>query len=51
MGDLIVVVLILMILGGASYKIYKDKKNNVKCSGCPSCSMNGNCSSNQLKDK
>ncbi len=44
MGNIIVGALILAVICGAIYKIYKDKKNNVKCSGCPSCPMNGKCS-------
>ena len=44
MGNTIVIIIIATIILGAAYKIYIDKKNNVKCSGCPSCSMNKNCS-------
>ncbi|PKM51689.1 MAG: hypothetical protein CVV02_05320 [Firmicutes bacterium HGW-Firmicutes-7] len=47
MGDLIVIIIVLTILGGASYKIYRDKKNNVKCSGCPSYKANGTCEKNK----
>ncbi len=50
MGDFIVVVLLLIIFGGATYKLYKDKKNNVMCSGCPSyksCSSNLTCTKKQ----
>lgn len=34
MGDLIVVLIIIAILGMAFTKLRKDKKNGVKCSGC-----------------
>lgn len=35
MGDFIVILIILALVGSASYKLYLDKKNNVMCSGCP----------------
>jgi hypothetical protein len=50
MGNIIVGVLIAVIICGAGYKIYKDKKNNVKCSGCPSCPSNSKCSAYQKKE-
>lgn len=34
MGDFIVVLIILAILGLSLAKLRKDKKNGVKCSGC-----------------
>ncbi len=46
MGDLIVIIILILIIGGAAYKLYLDKKNNVMCSGCPSykaCSSNVSC--------
>ena len=49
MGNFIVGILILSIICGAAYKIYKDKKNNVRCSGCPSCPSNNRCSAYQKK--
>ena len=45
MENVILIVVILAILGGASFYIYKAKKSGAKCIGCPvakSCS--GNCS-------
>ncbi|MGH4050547.1 MAG: FeoB-associated Cys-rich membrane protein [Clostridium sp.] len=50
MGDILVVIIILAILGGAIYKLYWNKKNNIKCSGCPSCPLNGTCHSAKLKE-
>lgn len=34
MNDLIVIGIIVIIISLASYKVYRDKKNGVKCSGC-----------------
>ncbi len=51
MGNFIVGILILSIICGAAYKIYKDKKNNVRCSGCPSCPSNNRCSAYQKKQQ
>ncbi len=45
MNNAVLVIIIVLMLGSASYKIYKDKKNNVKCSGCPSYNA-GKCSLN-----
>jgi len=50
MGNIIVILVIVVLLSGASFKMYKDKKNNVKCSGCPSCSSKGSCSSYHEND-
>lgn len=44
MGNIAVILILLFIFSIAFYKIYKDKKNNVKCSGCPSYSE---CQSNK----
>lgn len=42
--DYIVLALILAILGGAAYAIYRSKKSGKKCIGCPdSGSCGGNC--------
>lgn len=46
MGNFLVVLLILAILGGAGWYIYKEKKQGKKCIGCPdSGSCSGACSS------
>lgn len=42
MGDIIVLLIIVAIIGIAVRKMYVDKKNGVKCSGCPS-SKDSNC--------
>lgn len=34
MGDFIVLGIILIIVFLAGFKVYKDKKNGIKCSGC-----------------
>lgn len=47
MGDFIVIIVLLLIIGAAAFKLYKDKKNNVMCSGCPSCPSNLQCSKAQ----
>ena len=41
MTDLIVVLVLLAILGGAGYYVYRAKKSGAKCIGCPS---GGKCS-------
>lgn len=51
MGNLIIIFVIAMILAAASYKIFKDKKNNVKCSGCPSYKADGGCSAYESEHK
>ena len=35
MIDLIIAAIILAILGGAAFYIYKAKKSGAKCIGCP----------------
>ena len=43
--DYIVLAVIVALLGGAAFYIYKAKKKGAKCIGCPSsCSCSGNCS-------
>jgi len=34
MGDLLVLLVIVGVLFMASWKLYRDKKNGIKCSGC-----------------
>ena len=34
--DLIVILVIAAVLGGAGYAIYRSKKSGRKCIGCPS---------------
>lgn len=44
MGDFIVVVVILAIVGLAALYMFKAKKKGVKCIGCPdSAKCSGNC--------
>lgn len=43
MGNILVGIIILAIIAGASYKIYWNKKNNIMCSGCSSCPSNNTC--------
>ena len=42
-GDYIVLALVILIIGGAAFYIYKAKKSGKKCIGCPD---SGNCSGN-----
>lgn len=35
MENILVLLVIGFILSGAVYKVIKDRKNGVKCSGCP----------------
>ena len=45
--DLIVILVIAAILGGAGYAVYRSNKSGRKCIGCPSgggcASCSGNC--------
>ena len=45
--DFVVIGIILLVVGGASYYIYRAKKSGKKCIGCPdssSCKTSGGCS-------
>ncbi len=37
--NLLVFLIIVLIIAGACYKLIVDKKNGVKCSGCPYSEM------------
>ena len=42
--DFVILSLVIAIVGGAAYYIYKAKKSGKKCIGCPdSGSCSGNC--------
>ena len=43
MVNVIIIVIVLAILGGASYYIYKAKKKGAKCVGCPHAKTCGSC--------
>ncbi len=44
--DLIIIAIVIAIVGGAAFYIYKAKKGGQKCIGCPSAgSCSGKCSS------
>ena len=46
LADIIVIAVIVLVVGAASFYIYRTKKSGKKCIGCPdSCS----CSANQKK--
>lgn len=47
MGNILVGMIIIAIIAGASYKIYWNKKNNIMCSGCSACPSNNTCPSVQ----
>ena len=54
MGDFIVLGIILTIVFLAGFKVYKDKKNGIKCSGCAhakSCASESCDSSTSSKSK
>ncbi len=45
-ADIIVIAVILAIIGGAGWYIYRAKKSGAKCIGCPdSKTCSGNCKS------
>lgn len=47
MGDLIIILILAAILGGAAWYIYRAKKSGKKCIGCPdSGSCGGGCGGN-----
>ena len=43
MTDFIVMAIVLAIVGGAAFYIYKEKKKGVKCIGCPAGKKCGAC--------
>ena len=43
LGDIIVLVLIALIIGGATAYIIKAKKSGKKCIGCPDSGSCGGC--------
>lgn len=43
MSDILVAIIILVILGGAFYKLYRNKKNNIKSSACSACPLKDQC--------
>jgi hypothetical protein len=46
--DIIVLVIVALIIGGASFYIIRAKKRGQKCVGCPYAkNCNSNCSCNQ----
>ena len=46
MVDFIIAVIVLSIVGGAAFYIYRAKKSGTKCIGCPdSKTCGGNCRS------
>lgn len=47
MVNIILIMVIVAIIGGASWKVWSDKKKGGKCAGCPySNGTNGPCSLN-----
>ncbi|GKX30385.1 hypothetical protein SH1V18_28650 [Vallitalea longa] len=45
MGNFIAAFIIILLVGLAIYKMYKDKKAGKKCSGCSNCPAQYNCQS------
>ena len=50
-GNIVVILIVSIILGAASYKLYINKKNNIKCSGCTACVLNQTCDSSETQDQ
>ena len=49
MTDLMIILILLSILGGAGFYVYKAKKAGQKCIGCPhskSCASGSGCTGN-----
>ena len=52
MTDLIVVLILAAVLGGAGYYVYRAKKSGAKCIGCPSAKQcSGSCPSCRSEEK
>lgn len=51
MADFIIIGIIVLLMTGASYKIYRDKKNNPCGCGCSGCAQKSCPSKHQAKDK
>ena len=53
--DYVIIALVLLILGGAAWYVWRTKKKGAKCIGCPDaqhCSGNcGNCSGCSCKNR
>lgn len=53
--DYVIIALVLLILGGAAWYVWRSKKEGAKCIGCPDsqhCSGNcGNCSGCSCKNR
>ncbi len=46
MTDLLICIALILILGGAGYYIYREKRSGKKCIGCPyadSCHSQNDC--------
>ncbi len=52
MTDIIIVLILLAVVGGAGFYIYKAKKSGRTCIGCPNSKQctSGKCSCGCLKD-
>lgn len=52
MGNLIAVIILVLLLGGAVYYLIRAKKRGVKCVGCPACGgCGGKCESDSSVSK
>ena len=45
MVNILIIAILLAIIGGAVFYIYKEKKSGVKCVGCPHAKTCGGCCS------
>lgn len=48
--EIIAIIIIVLIIGGASFYIYKAKKSGKKCIGCPDSGSCYHCSSCHKND-
>lgn len=46
MENIVIILILAAILGGAALYIYKAKKSGAKCIGCPDSGSCGGCSGN-----
>jgi len=49
MIDLIVILILTAVIGGAGRYVYKEKKKGTKCIGCPMSGSCGSCSSQGMQ--
>lgn len=50
MANIVVILILLAIIGGATFYIVKAKKSGVKCIGCPSAKTCSSCKCNSKSE-